>query len=156
MRMARVRAMRKAGRNPATKSPAMEIPPIAPRITIRRQGGMSMPMPAAAPMSAAAWEGLYFARIIEGIRRVPMAEASASAAPEMPEKNISATTMTNPSPPRICPTRLWANSTSRRLIPPVSINPPVRINSGMAKKGKDSIPEASFWGTICRGSPPLR
>ena len=55
--MASVSAMRKPGRKPAMKSAAIERPDIAPRITITRQGGISMPMPEAAATIAAARSG---------------------------------------------------------------------------------------------------
>ena len=123
------------------KSPAMEILDMAPRTTILRQGGISIPIPVAAATMAEALEAGYPARTMDGRRRDPMAEASAIEEPEIPEKKISETTTTNPSPPLICPTRFRANRTSRCEMPPCSIKPPARMKRGMARNGKVSMPE---------------
>jgi hypothetical protein len=64
-----------------------------------RQGGIIIPIPVAAATMAEALGGVYPARIMDGRRRDPMAEASATEDPEIPEKKISETTTTNPNPP---------------------------------------------------------
>ena len=57
IRIDSVSAIRKPGRKPAMKSAEMESPDIAPRITITRHGGISIPMPEAAATIAAARSG---------------------------------------------------------------------------------------------------
>jgi hypothetical protein len=64
-----------------------------------RQGGIIFPIPTAAATIAEARGGAYPARIMEGRRRLPRAEASAIVEPVIPDKNIVATTTTYPSPP---------------------------------------------------------
>ncbi len=91
---------------------------------------------------------------MEGSSGAPMADASATEDPEIPEKKISATTTTNPSPPLMCPTRLRARRTSRSEIPPCSISPPARMKSGMARNGNVSMPEYSFSVTTDVGTVP--
>ena len=133
--------MKKPGRNPPMKRAAIEMFDMAPSTTMLRQGGIIIPIPVEAATMAAARAAGYPARTMDGKRRAPIAEASAIEEPEIPEKNISATTTTKPSPPRICPTRLPARRTSRWEIPPCSISPPARMKSGIARKGNVSMPE---------------
>jgi len=45
--------------------------------------------------------------------------------------------------------------TSRREIPEVSISPPARMKSGIARRGKLEAPEKRFRGTILRGAVPF-
>ena len=93
------------------KSPAMEMFAIAPSTTMLRQGGISFPIPTEAATMAEARSGAYPARIMEGRRSPPRADASAIVEPVIPDKNIVATTTTNPSPPLIWPTRFRARRT---------------------------------------------
>jgi hypothetical protein len=67
---------------------------------------------------------------------VPMAAASATAAPVIPAKIIALTTTTWPRPPFRCPTKLWANRNKRFVIPPAFIRLPVRMKKGMARRVK--------------------
>ena len=57
MTMESVSAMRMPGRKPAMNSAEIDRPDIAPRITITRHGGISIPMPDAAATIAAARSG---------------------------------------------------------------------------------------------------
>jgi hypothetical protein len=75
--------------------------------------------------------------------------------PDIPEKNISDTIDTIPSPLRKCPTKARARFTRRMEIPPVSISAPARMKNGIAKRGKESDPVKIFWGTIIRGMSPF-
>ena len=72
--------------------------------------------------------------------------------PKIAARNIQVTTTTKPRPPRIHPTRTWAKSTRRLDTPPLFINSPVSINSGMAIKVKLSTPTNIF----CRISSGCR
>ncbi len=53
----KVTAMRKPGKNPPIKRPAMEMLAMAPRTTMFRQGGIIIPMPVAAATIEAARGG---------------------------------------------------------------------------------------------------
>jgi hypothetical protein len=55
----------------------------------------------------------------------------------------------------MCPTRLLANLVSRADMPPVSINPPARMNRGAANKGNESSPAKIRCGTITMGKVPV-
>ena len=76
----------------------------------------------------------------------PTAAASADVEPDTPEKKISVTMTTCPSPPGRCPTSDRASVTRRRLIPPTSMTKPARMKRGTASMGNESIP-----ATICCG-----
>ena len=67
-------------------------------ITMIRQGGIRMPIAEDAEMIATARSGLKPMRISDGTISEPMAETSATVEPEIPEKNISATTTVMPIP----------------------------------------------------------
>ena len=81
----------------------------------------------------------------------PMAEASATAEPEMPPNKVEATTFTWPSPPRRCPTRLAAMPMSRSAMPPRIIRSPAKMKKGMASMEKAFMPEFSCWNTTTGG-----
>ena len=74
----------------------------------------------------------YPSLTMEGIRTFPRAEASATADPETPDRNISATMRVWAKPPRICPTRRLEKRTSRSVTPPRFIRSPARMKRGMA------------------------
>ena len=132
-------------------SAEIDRPDMAPRITITRQGGISIPMPEAAATIAAARSGGYPAFTSDGIRIEPIAEASATDEPEMPENSTSEATTTMPSPPRIWPTIAEASATRRREMPLVSISAPASTNSGMATNGNGSMPDIILWATVSSG-----
>ena len=75
----------------------------------------------------------------------PMAAVSAAAEPEIPAKNIEATTTAQANPPGSQPTRLSEKSIILREIPPDSMIEPASINSGTAKRSKESTPAKSSW-----------
>jgi hypothetical protein len=156
----KVNAIKIPGRKPAINKEEIESPDIAPRITITKHGGMSMPMPDAAATIAAALSGGYPALIKEGIRTEPIAEASATEDPDIPENKTSEATTTIPKPPRICPTVAEARATKRWEIPLVSISDPAKTKRGMATNGKGSIPASILWATVSNGilrekNPPM-
>ena len=62
------------------------------------------------------------------------------------------TTVTWPSPPRICPTRHWAKWTRRCVIPPVFMRLPARMKKGIASSVKLVVPEYMRAGSISRTS----
>src|SRR6266481_352455 len=99
--------------------------------------GPRAPAPA---VSAAAKGASYPLRFMAGIITDPTAAVSADADPDTPEKNIALRTVTNPRPPGSQPTSAEAKSTSRRAVPPTSINVPARMNSGIASSRKTSMP----------------
>ena len=68
-------------------------------------GGIRIPRVEEQAVMAPASSAEYPSFPMAGIIREPMAAASATADPEMPPKNMAATTLTWPSPPRMCPTR---------------------------------------------------
>jgi len=63
---------------------------------------------------------------------------------------------TLPRPPRIWPTRTRASVTSRCEMPPVSISPPARMKSGIARSGKLEAPEKRFSGTTLSEVAPVQ
>src|SRR5215207_3052437 len=140
------------GTNPAMKSAPVESPAICAMMTMMRQGGMRIPIADAAETMATARSGLKPALISEGIMSAPIAETSATVEPEMPEKNISATTTAMPSPRLTCLIRTRARSTRRAEIPPVSISAPARMKSGIARRTKESAPEKIRCGTTRSGA----
>ena len=112
------------------------------------QGGTSIPMAEAEATMETACSGRYPPRLMAGISRDPMAETSATDAPEIPEKMYSPSTVEIPRLPRICPTRARAKVTRRVVIPPVFINSPTRIKSGTARRTNESIPPMTIMGKI--------
>ncbi len=89
-------------------------------------GGIMVPMVPAQAMSAAAKSLAYPFRSMAGIITEPTAAESAAAEPEMPAKNMLATTDTMASPPVTHPTRTLAKLISRREMPPLSIKAPAK------------------------------
>jgi hypothetical protein len=71
---------------------------------------------------------------------LPTAEASATAEPLMPPKNIEVSTAICPRPPETKPTMALARRTRRLAMPPSLITSPTRMNSGIASKGNESRP----------------
>ena len=63
----------------------------------------------------------------------PTAEISATAEPEMPERNVVATMSTTAKPPRRrkTPTSALAKATSRRAMPPSAMIAPASTKKGM-------------------------
>ena len=76
---------------------------------------------------------------IIGMRIGPIDEVSATLDPEIPPKNIDATTLTIASPPRIVPTARLARSMRRRAIPPVAMISPQRMKNGIASNVGSAI-----------------
>ena len=63
-----------------------------------------------------------------------MAKVVATDEPDTAAKIMQVSTQVIGRPPCTPPTRLLANSTSRRLMPPVSIRLPARMKKGMAAR----------------------
>ena len=120
------------GRMPPANSWPMEAPVKNPKIIIGMEGGMMTPMEPPEAWTAAAKSDSYPDFFIAGIRMAPTAAVSAAAEPDMPAKNIAETTVTAANPPGSHPTKEFAKSMIRRLIPPASMMTPVNINSGTA------------------------
>ena len=144
--------IRTPGRNPPRNSRPTEVPVMLPKITKGMLGGMMGPMVEAAPTKAAEKDRGYPAFSMAGIRMVAVPVASATADPDMPAMIMLVTTVTWPSPPRMCPTRHWAKWTSRCVIPPVFIRLPARMKKGMARRVKLVVPEYMRAGSISRTS----
>jgi hypothetical protein len=89
------------------------------------------------------------------MRIEPIAEASATEEPEMPENSTSEATTTMPRPPRIWPTIAEASATRRREMPLVSISAPASTNSGIATNGNGSMPDIIFCATVSSGMPSV-
>ena len=73
----------------------------------------------------------------DGTMTPPTAAVVAGPEPEMAEKNMDASMVTIPRPPRMPPIMASATSTSRRESPPRSITIPARKNMGTAMRGKE-------------------
>ena len=71
----------------------------------------------------------------------PMAATVAGAEPVSAANSAHARTATVPRPPGWEPTRLLAQRTILRLIPPVSIRLPTSTNNGIARYGNESRPD---------------
>ena len=69
-----------------------------------------------------------------------MAEASATADPEMPANSIEERMFTWASPPRKWPMSDWLKFTIERVMPPEFMSSPARMKNGTASKGKLSTP----------------
>ena len=95
------------GRRPARKRPSDGDFMVTPYTTIVMLGGMMGPSVAAEATTAVENSLSYPCFFIEGIKTVPRAEASATADPVIPDRNISATTRVWARPPRICPPGGW-------------------------------------------------
>jgi hypothetical protein len=76
---------------------------------------------------------------------VPIEDTSATADPEMPPKNIEASTFTWAKPPRTRPTNTFENSTRRREIPPLPMISPARMKKGIARSEKELTPLTVLW-----------
>src|SRR5574337_686827 len=98
-------------------------------------GGMMMANVAAFDTTPALKALGYPFLAMAGMTTWPMAAAPATAEPEISPKNMEATMVTMAKPPRMNPTKALARLISRVEIPVVVINPPARINNGMAKRG---------------------
>ena len=71
---------------------------------------------------------------------MPIAEASATAEPEMPANIMEESTFTCARPPRICPTKDCAKRTMTAVMPPAFMSSPARMKNGTANRGKLSMP----------------
>jgi hypothetical protein len=76
-----------------------------------------------------------------GIRIAPIAKVVATEDPDTAAKIMQVSTQVMGKPPCTPPTKLLANSTRRREIPPVSIKFPAKIKKGMAASGNLLIEE---------------
>src|SRR5574341_674536 len=90
-----------------------------------------------------------------GIITDPMAEASATAEPVMPAKIMQEKIVAWASPPRMRPTMRSAKRRRPLVISPFSIRSPPRTKSGMANRGKASVPMNIFWGITTKGIPSM-
>src|SRR5487761_1950328 len=86
----------------------------------------------------------------------PGPAASASADPEIPEKNVSARMFVWPSPPRNRPTNWDAKRSSTSESAPPVISSAVRMKKGTASSANRSIPENKYLGSATSGSCPSR
>jgi hypothetical protein len=77
---------------------------------------------------------------------LPMAEASAVAAPLTPENIMLATMLTTARPPRTRPTTIWANSTICWVRLAAFMRLPARMKNGIVSSTKLSIPAIMRWG----------
>src|SRR6478736_3110215 len=84
----------------------------------------------------------------------PGPAASASADPEMPEKNVSVRMFVWPSPPRKRPTNCEAKRSSTAESSPPVINSAVRMKNGTASNANRSMPENRYFGRATSGTLP--
>ncbi len=83
-----------------------------------------------------------------------MADAVATAEPEIEPNNMAAMVLTNARPPGNMPTRTFAKSIRRLAIPPLFMSCPDRMKKGMASRTKLSSPVAMRCATVVRAGPP--
>ena len=88
--------MQAAGRNPAMNKAATERLVRFPSTTMGMHGGTSIPMADAEATIDTACSGRYPPVFMAGMRIEPMAETSATDAPEIPEKTYSPENRGNP------------------------------------------------------------
>ena len=90
-----------------------------------------------------------------GIITEPIAEVSATAEPEMPLRNVVASTLTTDSPPRtrVNPTSTSANATMRRAMPPSAMMAPASTKNGMVSIATLLTPSEILSITASSGMP---
>jgi len=90
-----------------------------------------------------------------GIMTEPIAEVSATAEPEMPLRNVVASTSTSDSPPRtrVKPTSTSAKATMRRAMPPSAMIAPARTKNGIVSIATLLTPSEIFSITASSGMP---
>src|SRR5262245_1017142 len=90
-----------------------------------------------------------------GIITEPIAEVSATAEPEMPLKNVVASTLTTDNPPRtrVTPTSTSAKATRRRAMPPSAMMAPASTKNGMVSIATLLTPSEIFSITASSGMP---
>src|SRR5215813_10583433 len=84
----------------------------------------------------------------------PGPAASASAEPEMPEKNVSVRIFVCPMPPRKRPTNCDAKRSSTSESAPPVISSAVRMKNGTASRTNTSMPEKRYFGSASSGNLP--
>src|SRR6185295_8630438 len=84
----------------------------------------------------------------------PGPAASASAEPEMPEKNVIVRMLVCPSPPRKRPTNCDANRSSTFDNSPPVISSAARMKNGTASSANKSMPENRYFGSATSGTLP--
>ena len=119
-------------------------------MTSGMEGGMTGPMVDEAAVMAAENFHSYPLSFMAFISIMPSPAASATAAPDMPEKIMLAMTLTWPRPPQMCPTRARAKRNIRSVIPPVFIRLPARMKNGMASSVNDVVDAYMRWATMVR------
>jgi hypothetical protein len=113
-------------------------------------GGIIIPVVAEVMLTAAEKPRSYPSFLITGVMKPPIAEAAATAEPEIAPKSIAAIILTNAKPPGNLPTRILAKSINRRAIPPLFISCPASIKNGIASRAKLSIPVAILCATVVK------
>src|ERR1700746_1188742 len=90
-----------------------------------------------------------------GIITEPIAEVSATAEPEMPLRNVVASTLTIERPPRtrVNPTSTSANATSRRAMPPSAMIAPASTKKGIVSIATLLTPSEIFSISASSGIP---
>ena len=83
--------------------------------------------------------------VMEGMKMLPRAAVSATAAPEMPPKMMLVTMFTWASPPLSRPKKRLAKSTSRVVSPTLFMMSPASRKKGRARKVKLSMAENIRW-----------
>ncbi len=109
-------------------------------MTIIMLGGIIGPTVEELAVTATLNSGVYPAFTMAGIITPPTAEVSACADPVMPPKNMLATMLALAKLAGILPINITENRISLSVIPVLFIISPARINSGIAKSGKNPIP----------------
>src|SRR6478735_2824374 len=84
----------------------------------------------------------------------PGPAASASAEPEIPEKNVSVRMFVCPMPPRKRPTNCDAKRSSTADSSPPVISSAVRMKNGTASSANRSMPENRYFGSATSGTLP--
>src|SRR5699024_10166945 len=141
---------------PATNKSPMEILARVPMMIIGREGGSIGPTVDEIEVTAAEKPEPYPCFFIAGIMTEPILAVSDNAVPDMPPNPRDDATLVRASPPRICPTRAFAKSMMRFVIPPAFIRLPARMKAGIASMTKESNPANIVWGMTVTGTPAIK
>ena len=114
----------------------IEVFAITPYRTMVIDGGTSGPIIDDAAVTEPEKSSSYPALRMASISILPSPAASASAEPDIPEKNRLARMLTCPSPPRTWPTSARAKPNRRLVMPAPFRIAAARMNSGTASIGK--------------------
>ena len=93
--------------------------------------------------------------MLAAIAQGAMADTSATDEPDMPLRNVVASTLTTDKPPRtrVKPTSTSAKATMRRAMPPSAMMAPARTKNGMVSIATLDTPSEILSMTASSGMP---